>query len=253
MKNISGLKRNTLRSLVLAASLMWTVPANALFGFGDVVFDPAHTAETVANGIKRAAEAAQRLQMQINQYTQMVRDGLSLTDPVFKPLGDSIRALNQVYWQGQSLMFQAQNYDSMFGTMYPSYYSWMGTMGQGRPMSETMPQLYKKWSDDSRENTRKTMLAAGMEVSGMESEHEMLERLSRQADTAQGQTQTMHAAAQIAANQAQQMQKLRMLFAQNMNLHANYIAQQAEKEAARNAATIHYKAAPVTNSPAVDY
>ncbi|HEY6044167.1 MAG TPA: P-type conjugative transfer protein TrbJ [Nitrosospira sp.] len=251
MRNTRNLKQSALLSLLVGT--LWMSPANAFLGAGDIVFDPSARAEQIAQGAVRAAEAARQLQVQLNQYTQMVRDGLSLADPVFKPLGDTLRSLNSVYMQGQSLMYSAQNMDMMFGSMYPSYYSYLGTMGQGRPMSQTMPALYQQWSDKGYENTRKAMLASGMQVEGMQSEHDMLQRLVLQSNTAGGQMAALQAGNQIAANQAEQMQSLRLLIAQQNNLHANFMAQQIEQQSARNAFTQQYKAAPVNNSPAQDF
>lgn len=253
MKDTSSMKPRNLRRSVLVAALFWISPASAFWGVGDVVTDPGLTMKMVAAEAARAGQTATMIQNQLNQYVQMIRNGLSLADPVFKPLGDTLRMVNSVYMQGQGLMYTAQNMDSMFGSMYPSYYSYLATMGQGRSMSETMPTLYKQWSDRGYENTRKAMLSAGMQVDGMKSEQEMLERLTLQANTARGQTQTIHAAAQIAANQAEQMQNLRLLIAQQTNLHANYMAQEVEQQSARNAATMKYKEPPVTNSPGMDF
>lgn len=251
MKNTRNLKQSALLSLLVG--MLWISPADAFFGVGDVVYDPAAVGQLIASEAARAGQTVTMIHNQLNQYMQMVRDGLSLADPVFKPLGDTLRSLNSVYMQGQSLMYSAQNADSMFGTMYPSYYSYLGTMGQGRPMSQTMPALYKQWSDKGYENTRKAMLASGMQVEGMQSEHDMLQKLVLQSNTASGQMAAMQAGNQIAANQAEQMQSLRLLIAQQNNLHANFMAQQIEQQSARNAFTQQYKAAPVNNSQAENF
>jgi|SRR5687768_611544 len=232
------------RALLLGAAIaMSNSPAEAF-----VVFDPTHTGKTIAAEVARAADAARQIQIEINQYTQMLRDGLALADPVFRPLGDTLRALNDVYMRGQSLMFQAQHVDSMFGSMYPSYYSWLGTMGQGRSMSATMQDRYRVWSEKGYENTRKAMVAAGMQVDGMNDEHIMLERLVAQSNSAGGQMQAIQAANQIAANQAEQLQNLRMLIAQQNNLQANYMALQIEQRTFDDAFRTQYRSAPVINS-----
>lgn len=241
MENIPG-------RLVLAAFLYWLIqPAHAFFG-SNIVFDPAHTAKTVGAEVARAADAARQIQMEIYQYQEMIRQGLSLADPVFKPLGDTLRSLNTMYMQTQSLMWQAQNIDSMFGMMYPSYYSYLGSMGQGRPMSVMMKDRYKAWSDNGYQNTRTALTSAGMQVRGMDSEQAMLQSLVAQASRSQGQTQAIQAASQIAANQAQQLMELRMLIAEQTSLHANYMAQQIEQRTFDNAFQQQFKNGTYRNS-----
>src|SRR5690606_11276340 len=95
-------------------------PSHAFFGAGDIVSDPGHTAQTIAAEAARAADAAREIQVQLNQYQMMVRNAVSLGDPIFKPLGDTFRSLYQVYMQGQSLSWRLQNLDQQFGLMYPS-------------------------------------------------------------------------------------------------------------------------------------
>lgn len=236
------------KALVFAVGIAASANANAWFG-SEIVYDPTHTAETIAEGAKRAADAARQIQVEINQYRQMLIDGMTLTDPVFKPIGDTFRSLYQVHMQAQSLMYQAQNMDSMFGLYYPSYYTYLGTMGQGRSMSQTMEQRYQAWSDKGYQNTRTAMLSAGIRVDRMNSEQQMLESLVEQSNRAGGHMQALQAANQIAANQAQQMQDLRMLVAENTTLHANYMAWKIEQETFDNAFRTKYHSAPVINSP----
>lgn len=242
---------NIRSKLIIAASLFWVAtwgqPANAFFG-NSIVFDPTHHGATLAQGAKRAAEAAAAIQVEINQYTQMIRDGLSLADPVFKPLGDAMRGLHSTYMTTQSLMYRAQNIDSMFGTTYPGYYSYLSTMGQGRSMSATMRERYSKWSDAGYENTRSAMRGVGMQVEGIKSEEALLKSLVLQANTSGGQKAALDAANQIAAFQARQAQDLNALIAQQNMLHANYMAQEIERRTFDNAVNDGFKRATHTNT-----
>lgn len=242
--------KNTCRSF-FALCLVWSVPAKAFFG--DVVTDPLLTGKMIAAEAARLGQTATMIQNQMNQYMQMVRDGMSLADPVFRPLGDTLRSLNNVYMQGQSLMYMAQNADYMFSAQFPSYYTYLGTMGQGQSISERMPVLYKQWSDKGYENTRTAMVAAGMQVENLPSEHAMLQSLVDQSNTAGGQMRVMQAGNQIAASQAEQMLALRQLVAQQTNLHANYMAQQIERNSASDALTENFTRGKITNSPGKGY
>lgn len=238
--------------LALLLGALSAAPAHAFFGSG-IVHDPVHMGQTIAEGAQRAAEAAREIQVEISQYQQMVRDGLSLADPVFKPIGDTFRSLHSVYMQSQSLMYRAQNLDSAFGMMYPSYYSYLGTMGQGRSTAATMRERYKVWSDKGYENTRTAMNAAGVQVNGMSSEQAMLERLIAQSNSADGQKQAIQAASLIAANQAEQLQDLRMMVADQTSLHANFMALQIERQSHSDAFSESYRRAPVVHTQSEEF
>lgn len=221
--------------------------ADAFFGT-EIVYDPTHTAQTMASELKRAADAARQIQVEINQYQQMIRDGMALTDPVFRPFGDTLRALRDLHWTSQSLMYQAENLDTMFGTRYPSYEHWYGTMGTGRSTSERMRERYEAWSDKGYQNTRTALQSAGVRVSRMDSEQAMLEALVEQSNRAGGQMQAIQAANQIAGHQAEQLQDLRMLVAEQTSLHANYMAWKIEQETYDSAFRTQYRRAPVIRS-----
>lgn len=248
MKNIS-LKS---RFLVLILSICVANPAHAIFG-SSVVFDPTHHGATIVEGTKRAAEAARQIQVEINQYQQMIRDGIALADPVFKPIGDTFRSLYSVYTQGQNLMYRAQNLDSMFGIMYPSYYTYLGTMGHGRSTRESINERYRAWSDKGYENTRTAMMAANVRVNGMASEQAMLEQLAAQASSTGGQKQALDAGNQIAANLAQQMQDLRSIAVEQNMLQANYISWQVERQTHSDAFSANYRKAPIVHSPGREF
>lgn len=235
--------KNTLPKsvFVLWAAISITPPPAHAF----IVNDPSHMAKTVMEGAKRAAEAARQWQMEYNQYLQMLRDAASLSDPVFKPIGDTLRAVHTTYMQTQSLLYQAQNIDSAFGMMYPSYYTYLGTMGQGRSMKQSMADRYKALSDKGYMNTRNAMLSAGMRIDGLKTEQALLDRLIAQANSASGQKQALDAGNQIAGRMAEQMDDLRSLVAENTLLHANYMALQIEQKTISDAFSASYRKAPV--------
>lgn len=243
MRNISI---NKVTSLLLGAAIVFgNAPARAFFGVGDVVTDPGLTAKTIAEGAARAAEAARQLQMEINQYQTMIQNTLSLGDPIFKPIGDSMRALSSVYWQGQSLMYRAQNLDSQFNIMYPNYQSYMYTMGNGAP---TFSERYRAWSDKNNEGIRDSLKVSGMVIEQGESADAMLQRIAAQSATAGGQKQAIQAGNQIAAMQVQELLKLQVMVEAQLKMQANYLALENERRGMDDAARAQWRKVPVTGS-----
>ena len=227
-----------------------TVPANAFFGVGDVVTDPGLTGQMVMANAKAAADAAMQIQNQMNMYTNMITNTLSLRDTALAPLGNMFRSLNTVWMQGQSLMYRAQNLDQQFGYMYPSYQSYLYSMGTGGP---TVSTLYKQWSDQGNENVRTALKAAGVQVNSMQSDEQMLQQLIARSNTAEGQKAALQAGNLLAGMTVQQMQKLQSLVGTQIEMQANFIAQQNARQSADDAWVDNYRRVPVTNSTAKEY
>ncbi len=241
MKNMYG-KRIVVLVLVWVLS---ATPARAFFGMGDIVNDPLHMGQTVAAEVARAADAARQIQLEISQYERMVRDAVSLADPVFKPVGDSFRSLYSLYMQGQSLRYRLENVDSMFYTMNPTYYTYLSTMGQGRPTKEAMRERYEQWSNKGYENTKSALQMAGMVVNRSDTEEQMLRRLIAQSNNAGGHLEAMQAGNQIAGNLSRQMEGLSQIAAQNLRLQAEFMAYQVERQTHADAFSTYYRQAPV--------
>ncbi len=235
--------RNTLSKFLMSLMVMAPLqPANAFFGAGDVVTDPGLTMKVIAAEAARVGQTASMIQNQFQQIQNAVQNTLALGDPVFKPLGDTLRSMNTMYMQGQSLMWRAQNIDQQFSMMNPGYQSYLWSLGRG---GTSMSTLYQQWSDKGNQTTKAALLGAGIQIDDTANGQAMLERLVLQSNTAGGQMQALQAANQIAANQAQQIQELRLLVAQQTVLHAEYMTQQNARQSASDAWQIQFRG----NSP----
>ena len=231
MRNIRG-------RLVIAACLWAVQPDHAFLGVGDVVTDPGLTMKVIAAEVRAAGDSAMQINNQVTQIQNAVQNTLALGDPVFAPLGNTLRSLNSMYMQSQSLMWRAQNFDQQFAMMNPGYNSYLYSMGRG---GQTMSGLYQKWSDQGNETVRTALLGAGIQIDDAASSQQMLEKLVAQSNSSAGRMQALQAANQIAANQAQQIQELRMLVAQQTILHAEYMAQQNARQSASDAWQIQFR------------
>lgn len=224
----------------------WMQPAKAFLGVGDVVTDPGLTGQTIAAEAARAGQTITMIQNQFQQIQNAITNTLALGDPVFAPLGNTIRSLNNMYMQGQSLMWRAQNLDQQFAMMNPGYNSYLYSIGRG---GQSMSSLYQKWSDQGNQTTRTALLGAGIQIDDAASGQSMLEKLTLQSSMAGGQMQALQAANQIALSQAQQIQELRVLVAQQTILHAEYMAQQNARLSASDAWQIQFRGNPPIISP----
>jgi len=240
--------KNTSLKVRHLAFLLGTIavnPAHAFFG-SEIVYDPTNTAETIAAEAARAADAARELQVQLNQYQNMIVNTISLRDPILAPIGNTFRSLYQVYWQGQSLMWRAQNMDQQFNYMYPGYESYLYSVGQG---GQTFSQKYRTWSERNNEGIINSARVSGMTVQSGEDTAALLQRMALQSSSAEGQVQAVQAGNQIATLQVQELLKLQAMIDAQIKMQANYLAIENERRGMDDAFRSQYRSAPVINSP----
>lgn len=231
-------------SLLLGAVIAFgSAPARAFFG-SNIVFDPTLTAKQVAAEAARLGQTAQMIQNQINQYQMMIQNTLSLGDPVLKPLGDTLRTLASVYYQGQSLMYRVQNLDSQFGHMYPGYQSYLYSMGQG---TSTFSNRYQSWSDRNNEGIRSSLKATGMVIEDGESAESMLNRVALRSATAGGQKQAIQAGNEIATMQVQELLKLEQMVNAQTQMWGNYLAIENERRGMDDAQRAQWRSIKFNN------
>lgn len=248
--------RPTMRALACAialtfgAGLVSSPTAHAQW----VVTDPGHTIQTIISEAKRAADAAadyaqqaQQLQTQIRQYEDMVKQGLSLGDPRFDSLQSTLNDLASLYSSGKSLAHSVGNLDERFRENFRGYEDYLASLG----MSEnTLPDRYRKWSEEGFDNARLAMTAAGIQTSAFATEEASLQQLVQRSSTAAGRLQAIQAGNEIAAQQVQQMQKMREMLASQITLQSNWVAQQTERAAVDDAFRETFRSGEVNGTAA---
>lgn len=236
MKNISKVRNGTISAaiaLVVGSGVMLTTAQQAQAQW--VVTDPGHTFQTILSESKRALDAAsdyanqaQQLQTQMRQYEDMVKQGLSLADPRFDSLKDTLSQLSSLYSQGNSLAHSLNNLEGRFQEQYAGYEDYLSSVVGGTAVTSNR---YKKWADTGFDNARLAMTAAGINTSAFDTEEASLQQLVNRSASAAGRLQAIQAGNEISAQQVQQIQRLRELVASQITLQSNWVAQQTERTA----------------------
>lgn len=198
-----------------------------------------------AEAVNNQINTAQQLTQQINMYKDMVRQGMSLDGTVFSSLMTDMRRLQSVYQEGRSLAHSMTNLDSAFREQFKGYDDYLRSAGKA---SEMMPDRYTKWAEQGFDNARTAMKAAGMQTSAIAGEEDVLRQLVNRSSTAAGRMQAIQAGNEIAAQQVQQLQRLREMIAANITLQGNYMAQQTERQAVDDAFREKFRSVPVQNT-----
>jgi P-type conjugative transfer protein TrbJ len=131
---------------------------------------------------------------------------------------------------------------------FPGFQSYLNSAAASAPASSTMPDRYKKWSEQSRDNVKAAMEAANLNTSTFESEDAQLARMVARSQSAVGRMQAIQAGNEITSQNVQQLQKLRDLLATQINMQGNYMAQEQDRIQFDNALRQQRRGVPLKDS-----
>jgi len=179
-----------------------------------------------AKELETSLNTAKQLQTQMQQYEDMLKQGIKLPDNLFKSVTGDLQNVTNIYDGTQSIGRNLNDMEQQFRQQFPGYDAYL----KNDPMKASVPDLYKKWSQEGMDNARTAMEAAGANTSTFKNEDAALSNLVNQSQTAEGRMQAIQAGNQIAAQNVQQIQKLRDLVATQITMQSNYVAQQQERQ-----------------------
>ncbi|MGG4603101.1 P-type conjugative transfer protein TrbJ, partial [Alcaligenaceae bacterium Me47] len=120
-----------------------------------------------AEAVNTQLNTAQQLQTQIQQYDNMIKQGMSLPSRMFNTITGDLQRVASVYNSAQSLGRNISNLDEQFRQQFKGYDSYLNSIGQGQ---NNMPQRYRDWAQSGFDNARTAMQAAGVNTSTFEDE-----------------------------------------------------------------------------------
>ena len=95
-----------------------------------------------AEAVNTQLNTAQQLQTQIQQYDNMIKQGMSLPSRMFNTITGDLQRVASVYNSAQSLGRNISNLDEQFRQQFKGYDSYLNSIGQGQ---NNMPQRYRDW------------------------------------------------------------------------------------------------------------
>ncbi|OKP00813.1 P-type conjugative transfer protein TrbJ [Xenorhabdus eapokensis] len=226
--SLPSLYRLALAASLLASGLYMAAPQNA-YAFGFVCTNCATLSEQMhqyAEEVNTQLNTAKQLQTQIQQYKDMVKQGLALPSRMFNSVTSDLRSVVATYNNAQSLGRDLSNLESRFKEQFPGYDAYLKETGQAAQM---MPDRYKKWALEGLDNARTAMQAAKINTSTFASEDAQLDKILNRSQQASGRLQAIQAGNEIAASNVQQLQKLRDLVTTQIYMQGNYMAQMQER------------------------
>ena len=231
-------------SLYMAPAPAYAIYCSNCSTFYQQMFEYAEAVNTQLN-------TAQQLATQIQQYQNMVTQGLSLPNSMFGSIAADLQSVANIYTKSQALGRQIQNMDSQFNTQFPGFESYLNQAANSAEVPAR--DRYQKWSEQGRDNVKAAMEAANLNTGTIESEDAQLARMVSRSQSAAGRMQAIQAGNEIASQNVQQLQKLRDLVATQINMQGNYMAQQGDRRAASEAAEQQFEARKNNWGPSEDF
>lgn len=197
-----------------------------------------------AQQVETAANTAQQLETQIQQYQNMLLQGLSLPTSAFQQLTSNFSQIQSLYNQSTALAGNLSNFDRNFQSKFPGYSTYLNKIGTN---PNYVQSFYNQWTQNGLDSNKTAMAVAGDNVNQIPAEDQTLAGLVNQSQSAQGRLQAIQAGNQIAAQQVQQMQKLREMMNAQIQNESTYYAQDIQRQAVDNAFTQTYQSGVVAN------
>jgi P-type conjugative transfer protein TrbJ len=212
----------TMLTLPVALSPLSVTPAHALFGFGDIVFDPSNYAENVlqaARALEQINNQIQSLQNEAQMLINQARNLASLPYSSLQQIQQSVQRTQQLLGEAQRIAFDVQQIDQIFSQQYAD-------MDLSASDQELIDLARERWGNTVGALQDAMRVQAGV-VGNIETQRAELSALVGESQGATGALQATQAGNQILALQAQQLADLTALLAANGRADALSAAEQA--------------------------
>lgn len=213
---------STMLTLPVALSPLAVTPAHALFGFGDIVFDPSNYAENVlqaARALEQINNQIQSLQNEAQMLMNQARNLASLPYSSLQQIQQSVQRTQQLLGEAQRIAFDVQQIDQIFSQQYAD-------MDLSASDQDLIDLARERWGNTVGGLQDAMRVQAGV-VGNIETQRAELSALVGESQGATGALQATQAGNQILALQAQQLADLTAMLAANGRADALSAAEQA--------------------------
>ncbi|WP_265519261.1 P-type conjugative transfer protein TrbJ [Nitratireductor luteus] len=216
----------TALALALAApvtlSPMLASPAHALFGFGDIVYDPTNHAEnllTAARTLEQINNQIQSLQNEAQMLINQARNLASLPHSSLQQLQRNVQQTQQLLAQAQNIAFDVQQVDRMFQQDYAN-------LDLSATDSQLVADARSRWENTVGGLQDAMRVQAGV-VGNIDTNRAEMSELVGQSQGATGALQATQAGNQLLALQSQQLSDLVAVMSANGRSEALIEAERA--------------------------
>lgn len=181
--------------------------------------------------VQQLANEAKQLQNEVSELENMVLNTATVPNQIWGTAVQDFSQLKSLFSQSQSLAFTAGNLDQQFATRYGTYSSYLAE----KMTATDWNNKYTEWSQEGSNNALNAVKGLGLQASQLSKDQDLMQQLQGMASSTQGRMQALQVANMIAAQNVAQIQKLQQLMMMQLQMQADYLAMQQDKEAAHEA------------------
>lgn len=201
-----------------------------LLNNGELISLVGQSSEQINNQITQISQLAEQIQNQLRIYENMLQNTAQLPSHIWGNVERDLGKLQSVVSQGQGIAFSMGNADDILKQRFKSYTEFKSDL----PAGESFSSAWQSWSDTNRDTIGGTLKAANLTAEQFGSEEATSRELRSLSESADGQMKALQVGHKIAAQQVEQMQKLRGLYSQQMTMMGTwYNSEQAREDLAQ--------------------
>ena len=212
------------RQPVVVVTIMLMATSSA-WGFAAVVLDPSNLVQNTISALKAVESVINEVQMLANQVKQienMVQNTRNYAGVWDREALPRLMRLGQIIEQEQAITYAMAAMDRTFRERYPGY----------RPITD-WATAYDQWTRTTLDTLRGSLASMRLHADDFADEQRRIQTLTALSDSAEGRMQAVQAGNMLAAEQIQQLAKLRQLMMTQINAQNVYMANQTNRDAQR--------------------
>jgi P-type conjugative transfer protein TrbJ len=244
----------------LVVSLGVSTPALALFGVGDVVFDPTNEANTLVSSVQNVAQTLKQVEQYGTQLQQYQNELKNTVAPAAYVWDQANSTMNKLRGATDTLSYYKQQAGSVDGYLSKfqdvNYYKNSPCFSNGgcSPAERVAIQQSQVLGSQSQKKANDAMFQGlDQQQNNLQSDAAQLQLLQSQAGSADGQMKAIQAGNQLASNQANQLLQIRGLMIAQQNAIATKMQADADREAQYAAASEQLRRSKYQKSTVVNW
>lgn len=210
--------KHSLIAAATAAALV-IVPvqsAHALFGFGDIVYDPTNHAENVLTAARSLEQINNQVQQLANEAQMLINQAKNLANlptSIAGELQGSLTRVDQLIREAQGIAYDISEINSTYRRLFPDEYA------DSVSTSKILQDARESWNL-ARDGFRHALEVQAEVVGEIRTDASTLDRLVGESQGATGNLQAVQAGNQLTALAAKQSMQLQSLLASSARADA---------------------------------
>ena len=226
LRGTRSLARASRRLVAVLAIIVFLAPSGA-WAYAMIVLDLTNLIQNTISALKAVESVINEVQMianQVKQIENMVQNTSTYSGVWDQEALPRLNRLGQIIEQEQAIAYSMAGMERVFRERYPGY----------RPVTD-WATAYDQWTRTTLDTLRGSLATVRLHADDFADEQRRIQTLTALSDSAEGRMQAIQAGNMLAAEQIQQLTKLRQLMMAQINAQNVYMANQTNRDAQRAA------------------